>query len=89
MQDAGALRVAGGLKPRPHALKPYTPAAAADLGVVHECVQDAGALRVAGGAVDEGLPQPRRVLPQREDVVREHDDLIPPHLQPAVLVVQG
>ncbi len=33
-----------------------------------------GALGVAGG-VDEGLVQPRGVLAQRPDVVREHDDL--------------
>jgi len=46
-----------------------------DVRVVLEGVQDAGALRVAGRAVDEGLPQLDRVLPQRKDVVREHDDL--------------
>jgi len=48
----------------------------ARLGVVFELVQDAGALYMAGRAVDVGPHHARRVLAQRKDVVRKHDDLV-------------
>ena len=52
----------------------------AHLWIPLEGVEDSGALRMAGSAVDVRLPHADRVLPQREDVVREHDDLVA-HLQ--------
>ena len=52
----------------------------ADLGVVLEVMQDPSALSMAGPSIDEGLLQHHSVVAQRKDVVREHNDLVTPHL---------
>jgi len=57
-----------------------SPGSGARLGVALEGGQHARALLVRRAAVDEWLAQPLRVLAQRKDVVREHDDLVAAHL---------
>ena len=55
------------------------------LGVALEGGQHARALRVRGAAEDEGPPEALRILAQSEDVVREHNDLVPAHLQLGIM----
>jgi len=57
-----------------------SPESGARLGVALEGGQHARALLVRRAAVDEWLAQPLRVLAQRKDVVREHDDFVAAHL---------